>query len=458
MTFPLYAACYLCCVRVLLINNGPSGHDEGVSRRKFSVPQTAREWLKPYVALLPTPVQQRLLGGFGLAEKRFPLGLGYLSAMLKQRGHTVRLVDRFAQRGEWIGDNEQFDFVGVYASSPFFDDCLQILRLLEARRYDGPIAFGGPHPAVFPRTIPPRVDYIVQGEGEYIVNDLVEGKYARGTIIRTPRIDDLDALPRADFRLFLEPARGYDFGFGFSDTKPIFNLCTSRSCPYQCSFCGVRDIWGRLYRAQSADRIFDDISYLKSEFGCAGVYFREDLFTADHKRVRRLCELLIKAGTKIEWACETRVDAGAQEELVGLMARSGCRGFYIGAEAGSQRMLDIYNKEVEVEQIYKTCALARKYGIAVYMSLIVGHPEERMSDKLAIARLLRITKPQMSGLAPYRAEFARHGVVEYPEHDEREVVSVEQQNSTWSGQSDRFKYLKLGVPKKTAKSDQTTLA
>jgi radical SAM superfamily enzyme YgiQ (UPF0313 family) len=445
-------------VRVLLINNGPTGHDTATSARRIGIPRKARERLKPYVALLPTAVQQRLLGGFGLSEKRFPLGLGYLSAMLKQQGHTVRLVDRFAQRGEWIADDEHFDFVGVYASSPFFSDCLEVLRLLDARNYRGPIAFGGPHPAVFPRTIPPRVDYVVQGEGEYIIHDLVEGKYPRGKIIRTPRIDDLDALPRADFRLFLEPARGYDFGFGFTNTKPIFNLCTSRSCPYQCSFCGVRDIWGRLYRAQSAERIFDDICHLKTEFGCAGVYFREDLFTADHKRVRALSELLIRHRTNIEWACETRVDAGSDEELVALMAKSGCRGFYIGAEAGSQRMLDIYNKEIDVAQIYKTCALARKYGIAVYMSLIVGHPEERMSDKLAIARLLQVTKPEMSGLAPYRAEFARHGVVDYPEYEEREVVSVKHENSTWSGQSDRFRYLQIGLPKKSPKAETPTAA
>jgi anaerobic magnesium-protoporphyrin IX monomethyl ester cyclase len=133
------------------------------------------------------------------------------------------------------------------------------------------------------------------------------------------------------------------------------------------------------------------------------------------------------------------------------MARSGCRGFYIGAEAGSQRMLDIYKKEIQVEQIYKTCALARKYGIAIYMSLIVGHPEETFSDKLAIARLLRTTRPQMSGLAPYRAEFARHGVVNYPEYEEREVVSVQPKNGTWSGQADRFRYLKIGLPKSSSK-------
>lgn len=421
-----------------------------------SVPERVRRMIKPYVALLPNRVQRQVLGGFGLGEKRFPLGLGYLSAMLKQNGHQVRLVDRFACAGEWLEPHENFDFVGIYASSPFFSDCLTILGLLEKRGYEGPIAFGGPHASVFPKTIPPRVDYVVQGEAEYMINDLVEGKFKRGTTIRTPRIQDLDALPRADFGLFLEKPRGYDMRFGFSDVTPVFNLATSRSCPYTCEFCGVRDIWGRLYRAQSAARIFDDIDFLKKSYGCAGVYFREDLFTADHKRVRALAEMFINKKTNIQWACETRVDAGADEELVELMARSGCRGFYIGAEAGSQRMLDIYNKEIDVDQIYKTCENAKKYGIAIYMSLIVGHPEEKLEDKLAIMRLLQKTQPMMSGLAPYRAEYARHGTVNYPEYAEREEITVTQANGTWAGQTDRFRYLKVLRPDQISESDQVS--
>jgi radical SAM superfamily enzyme YgiQ (UPF0313 family) len=145
----------------------------------------------------------------------------------------------------------------------------------------------------------------------------------------------------------------------------------------------VRDIWGRLWRAQSAERVVDDILYLKSEYGIAGVYFREDLFTGSHKRVYEIAEALIKKRADIIWACETRVDAGADPDLVALMAKSGCRGFYIGAEAGSQRMLDVHNKETTVEQIYETARLAHKHGIELFMSLIVAHPEERWPDKLA---------------------------------------------------------------------------
>ncbi|MBW2543657.1 MAG: cobalamin-dependent protein, partial [Deltaproteobacteria bacterium] len=183
-----------------------------------------------------------------MTEARFPIGLGYLSAMLKQKGHSTELVDRFCDHDAWVEDISQFDFVGVYTSTPCYEDALHILELLED--YEGPIAFGGPHTSTFPLTIPPRVDYVVQGEAEYLINDLVEGKFPKDTIIRTQRIANLDALPQADYDLFLDRPRSYLWTTPFSsDREPIFLFNSSRSCHYQCMFCTVRDIWGRLYSA-----------------------------------------------------------------------------------------------------------------------------------------------------------------------------------------------------------------
>ena len=122
---------------------------------------------------------------FSMGEKRFPIGLGYLSAMLKRGGHTTRLVDRFADHDAWVEDLREVDFVAVYASTPCFDDALRILDLLEG--YEGPIAFGGPHTAAFPNTVPPRVNYVVQGEAECLINDLVEGRFPDGCLIRPQR-------------------------------------------------------------------------------------------------------------------------------------------------------------------------------------------------------------------------------------------------------------------------------
>lgn len=396
-------------MRVLLVNNGGAGSSE-----------------------------------FSMREARFPIGLGYLSAMLRQRGHTTQLVDRFCDHGAWVEDVNDFDFVAVYTSTPCYEDALRILELLEG--YAGPIAFGGPHTTAFPRTVPPRVDYVVQGEAEYLIADLVEGRYPRGSLIKTQRIEDLDALPRADYDLFLDRPRGYLWTTPFSsDAAPIFLVNSSRSCPYQCVFCTVRDIWGRLWTSHSAERVVDDIEYLKRTNEIAGVYFREDIFTADKKRVRQIAELLIRRNVDIVWSCETRVDAGSDRELIELMARSGCQGIYIGAESGSQRMLDHYNKEIEVGQIIETCRHARENGIKVAMSLIVGHPNETWRDRRATRSMIRKAKPAMVWENPYRDEFARHGVVDHPTYPQRETIEVSFRNGTWSGQGDRQIHLETST-------------
>ena len=116
---------------------------------------------------------------------------------------------------------------------------------------------------------------------------------------------------------------------------------TSRSCPYRCSFCDVRDIWGKLWTKQSPERVVADIEYLKNTYDIAGVYFREDIFTADKQRVKEICELLIKKDLSIVWACETRVDCGAYPGMLELMSKAGCRGIYVGAEPVSYTHLTL---------------------------------------------------------------------------------------------------------------------
>jgi len=387
-------------VRVLLVNNGSSSAD------------------------------------FSTGEKRFPIGLGYLSAILKSNGHSVELVDRFADEGAWVEDANAFDFVGVHTSTPCYRDALDVLDLLEG--YPGRIAFGGPHTTAFPNTIPPRVDYVVQGEAEYLINDLVAGVYPRGSLIRAQRVTDLDALPRADYDLFLEKPRSYSWSIPFTKYKPIFLMNTSRSCPFTCTFCSVRDIWGTLWRAQGAERVVDDIEYLKSRYEMAGVYFREDIFTCNKQRVFEICELLIKRNVEVVWACETRVDAGSDPNLIELMAKSGCKGIYVGAESGSQRMLDHYHKQITVEQIRQTCRMAKKHGIVVAMSLIVNHPKETWKDKLATEKLIWDTRPEIVWKNPYRDDVVRHGRVHYPEYAARECIEVTFDGGTWRGQRDRF--------------------
>jgi radical SAM superfamily enzyme YgiQ (UPF0313 family) len=180
------------------------------------------------------------------------------------------------------------------------------------------------------------------------------------------------------------------------DIKPVFTMNTSRGCPFNCSFCSVGSIWGKQYTYFSPDRILSEIEYLVRRFGAKGIYFREDNFTLNLKRTEEFCEKLIKKNTNIHWACETRVD-NMSEDLVRLMSAAGCRAVYLGVESGSQRVLDMLNKKITVEQIKHTVHWCKKYNIRTYCSLIVGTPGETYEDYLLTKKLMYELKPHTYG-------------------------------------------------------------
>ncbi len=424
-------------MRVLLVTNGTRPKTSPRTLIRQFLPNFA-DRLKNTAALgIPKPMLAWLLRGFSL-ERRFPVGIGYLSAMLKQEGMEVELVDRFVLPDSWARRPiREYDFVGVHVSTPYFQDSLDILARLDQEGYSGPVAFGGPHTTLQPETIPPQVDYVVQGEAEYLIADLVDGHYPRGSLIRAPRIKSLDALPRPDFELFMPHLDAYDLTTPYSNHAPYYNVHTSRSCPFACTFCAVRDIWGRLWVAHSAERVVEDIAWLMTDYGARGIYFREDYFVTQRDRVAELCERILRKNLKLAWACETRVDIGAEPELVSLMARAGCKGFYIGAESGSDRMLEKYNKEATSSDIYRCCDLARRHGINVAMSIIVADPDERPADRLATWRMVRKTQPALLQLSAFNGDHTGLNEQSLTTYPPRQVIEPDLPNSTTSGQSDR---------------------
>lgn len=198
----------------------------------------------------------------------------------------------------------------------------------------------------------------------------------------------MDALPAPAWDYFLKLP--YDYSVIWFDEKPVFNMNTSRGCPFQCGFCSVGSIWGKKYTYMSARRIFEDIEYVHKRYKVRGIYFREDNFTLNKQRVIDLCELLLKNGLNIKWMCETRVDT-LNEEMLRLMHRAGCRALYFGIESGSQRILDFVKKGITIKQAEETIRLCNRIGIATAASFIYGIPteteEEREETKKFIKKL-----------------------------------------------------------------------
>ena len=322
--------------------------------------------------------------------------------MTRNEGHRVFFIDNYLEPSNFIKEGylqeNSIDFVGIYANTICYRDTLRMVREIEDLRktglWNGKIIVGGPHTSVALETIPEFVDYVVQGEGERAVLEIINGK-AHERVIRKERIRHLDSLPFQPWDIFTKLP--YDYTCKWMDIEPVFTMNTSRGCPFGCSFCSVGSIWSKKYTCLGAERIISEIEYLIKNFGAKGIYFREDNFTLNLKRTEEFCEKLIKKDINIQWACETRVD-NISEDLVRLMSAAGCRGLYLGVESGSQRVLDILNKGITIEQIENTINWCKKYNIRTYCSLIVGTPEETYEDYL-------LTKKLIDRLKAYRYNF-----------------------------------------------------
>lgn len=339
------------------------------------------------------------------AEKRPPLGLGSLMSIVRNKGHKVFFIDNYLKPSNFIEQGylqrNKIDFVGIYANTICYRDTLRMFKEIEKLRnkglWNGKIIVGGPHTTVALDTIPEFVDYVVQGEGERAILEIINNK-AKERVIRKERIKDLDSLPFQPWDIFNKLP--YHYFCRWMDEKPIFTMNTSRGCPFNCAFCSVGSIWGTEYTYFSANRIISEIEYLIKNYGAKGIYFREDNFTLNGKRTQEFCEKLIKKKLNIAWACETRV-SNLSEKLVKLMSTAGCKAFFLGVESGSQKVLNILNKNITVEQTRNVLGWCKKYNINAFCSLITGVPGETYEDYLLTKKLMDELKPYVYGFGPF---------------------------------------------------------
>jgi radical SAM superfamily enzyme YgiQ (UPF0313 family) len=353
--------------------------------------------------ILLTTSAAPLYSPFYTTEKLMPLGVGYLISSLKKEGHKVYFIDNYLRPTRFLETDFLFkhhiEVVGIYTSTICFSDSLRMIhklqRLRDQKKWKGKIIVGGPHTAVAPETIPEYVDYIVQGEGEKVLLEILSGQINK-RIIRGERIIDLDSLPRPAWDYFVKLP--YDSSIHWFPERPVFRMNTSRGCPFNCTFCSVKSIWGTQYTFFSAERIIDDILFLMKEYDVRGIYFREDNFTANRERTIKFCEGLLKKKISIKWGCETRIDT-LDKDLIELMYAAGCRGYFIGVESGSQRILNFFKKGISIEQIYKVFEWCRKIGMRIDASFIIGVPTETRKERLKTLRFAEELKSDTTSIS-----------------------------------------------------------
>lgn len=330
-----------------------------------------------------------------------PLGLGYIASYIRTFGdHEVMIYDALYERStdkEFSRVLESFspDVVGISgAATPSIYDTYHVARLV--KRYDSKthVLAGGAH-VTFEDTNAlvecPEIDVVIRGEGEVTMDTLlkaIENKqrladlkgitYRRGShVTRTPDmpyVQDLDRLPFPAYDLL-------DLPKYFAGNFPWATIITSRGCPYKCVFCSSSRIVGKRWRGRSPNNVVEEVKMLEQEYRVREIEFLDDLFTFDKERVREFCRLLVSVGTSFGWTCSTRADIMARFPHMARWLRSaGCHTVYIGAESGSQRILNIMRKGISVDDIVRSVRILKREGLGVILSFVIGTPSETKQE------------------------------------------------------------------------------
>jgi radical SAM superfamily enzyme YgiQ (UPF0313 family) len=229
----------------------------------------------------------------------------------------------------------------------------------------------------------PGVDFVVDGEAEAVVPDLVarpDPESVAGVWRRTPRgpegtgrrlVQDLDALPFPDWSV--SPVSRYRY-FPLLKRRPFATVQASRGCTYGCAFCPYPAAQGERFRARRPEAVVDEMAHLVERFGVRSILFRDPNFALDRARVVEICQGLIRRKVRVDWGCETRLDL-LDDELVGLLAAAGCRSAEVGMDSLSVAASARHGrKTIAPDEARARIRSLDRHGIASAALFLVGLP------------------------------------------------------------------------------------
>jgi len=336
-----------------------------------------------------------------------PLGLLYISSHLKARGYAVEVFDTtFSSPADLEAHLRRTrpPVVGIYVN---LMTRVQVLRAISAARDAGSfVVLGGPDPANYLEEYLSRgADAIVIGEGELTLEELlakgtddlsaingVAYRAADGQIVRNeprPMIPDLDAQPFPD-RAAIDLHQYVDVWRKHHGQGSV-SLITARGCPYTCTWCS-HAVFGYSHRRRSPANVVAEVQQIVDTYAPELLWYADDVFTINHKWLHEYAELLERNGLKLPFETISREDR-LNEDVVQTLARMGCQRLWIGAESGSQRVLDLMKRRTDAERVKAMVHLLQRYGISVGMFIMLGYEGEENSDLQATVDFLKEAEP-----------------------------------------------------------------
>ena len=337
-----------------------------------------------------------------------PLGTLYAAAVMREHGYSVSFFDTmFAEGPEKIIQhisNEQPDIFVIYDDGFNYltKMCLQNMRdaafkMIRFAKEQGctVIVSSSDSTDRFEIYLVEGADFILLGEAEMTLLELtnaitknendffeIEGLAFKhnDAIVKTKRrnvIKELDMLPFPAWDMIdMEPYRkmwlkhnGY-----FS-----MNMGTTRGCPFKCNWC-AKPIYGNRYNSRSPQNVISELKLLKQEFNFDHIWFCDDIFGLKPGWIHEFADLINKENIHLKFKMQGRVDLLLQENNIKDLARAGCDNIWMGAESGSQKILDAMEKGTTVQQISEATRLLKKCGINPSFFIQFGYPGETKDD------------------------------------------------------------------------------
>lgn len=354
-----------------------------------------------------------------------PLGTLYAASVLRQQGFTVGLFDTMLQAPE-AGFPEalkrhQPKIVAVYEDNFNFLSkmCLTRMReiafdMLDNAHASGAVAIAhGSDATDHTREYLERgFDYVLLGEAEWTLGNLASALMQKreawgspgiaylnrnGQVVRTekvsPKLDRALPVPARDLIDMDRYRRAWQEAHGFFS----LNLIASRGCPFRCNWC-AKPIYGNSFHANSPELVAEEMRELKERYGAEHLWFSDDIFALNRHWALQLAEEVEKRRCAVAFKIQARADL-LTAETVRALKRAGCAEVWMGAESGSQKILDAMEKGLRVGEIVTARSNLKREGIRACYFLQLGYPGENWDDILQTVRLVRETRPDDIGVS-----------------------------------------------------------
>ncbi len=364
---------------------------------------------------------------WSLSQPYAPLGTLYAASLMRENGHTVSLFDTmFAKRPE-----EVIPLLELHKPELFviYDDgfnyltkmCLTNMReaafaMIGYAKERGctVIVSSSDSTDRYESYLEQGADFILIGEGEMTLLELttaIQNKQSSylniqgiaykqdGAIIKTagrPVMKDLDALPFPAWDLVdMEPYRN---AWLRSAGYFSINMGTTRGCPFKCNWC-AKPIYGNRYNSRSPRHVVKELAMLKERYAFDHIWFCDDIFGLKPGWVQEFAALVKEAGLHFSFKIQSRVDLLLQDDTISALAESGCATVWMGAESGSQKILDAMDKGTTVQQIAEATMMLKKHGIHPAFFIQFGYPGETKEDIRKTVKMINRLLPHEIGIS-----------------------------------------------------------